>query len=147
MTICTPGFEPVQYFVLDQPSSLGSEKSPLLWNASPREILIREPYLVFSLLFLCLKAFLYFFPGVVSHVIAFWVSYGWHLNLGLVGEISQLLERVLHVVNLKRVWSKIRLCKVRNFHNGAKNARVWASSLASVSLGESSSSRAAQLDS
>ncbi|KAJ8645129.1 hypothetical protein MRB53_006877 [Persea americana] len=137
------GFEPVQYFALDHPGSLAYEKSPLVWNSSLKEILRREPYLVFSLLFLCLKVFLYFFPGILSRVIAFWVSYGSHLNLGIVGETSQLLERVLHVFNLKKVWSKLRLCKVRNFHNGAKNARVWASSLASVSLGESSSIRSA----
>ncbi|XP_058073764.1 5'-adenylylsulfate reductase-like 5 isoform X2 [Magnolia sinica] len=141
------GLEPMEYFKDDQSGSLGSQKSLHLWDGSPREILRREPYLVFSLLFVCLKALLYFFPGMLSRIIAVWVSYGWHPNLGIFGETSQLLERVLHVVNMKRAWSKLRLCKTGNFQNGAKNARVWASSLASVSLGESSSTRTAPLDS
>ncbi|XXG46127.1 hypothetical protein AAC387_Pa02g1045 [Persea americana] len=135
------GFEPVQYFVLDQPSSWEREKPLLLWNGPPREFFRREPYLAFSLLFLCLKLLLYFFPGMLSRLKAFWVTYGWHLNLGIFGETSQLLGRVLNVVNLKMAWSKLKMCKARRLHNGAKNARVWASSLASVSLGESSSTR------
>lgn len=141
IVILNPGFEPVQYFVLDQPSSWEREKPLLLWNGPPREFFRREPYLAFSLLFLCLKLLLYFFPGMLSRLKAFWVTYGWHLNLGIFGETSQLLGRVLNVVNLKMAWSKLKMCKARRLHNGAKNARVWASSLASVSLGESSSTR------
>ncbi|KAL5980808.1 hypothetical protein ACLOJK_028719 [Asimina triloba] len=132
------GFEPIQLVVNNRPSSLGlGRPKSHPWDGSPNEILSREPYLVFSLLFFCLKVLLYFFPGMLSRIKAFWISYGWHLNLGIFGETSQLLERVLHVANVKRAWSKFGLTKTRNFHNGAKNARVWAS-LASVSLGESS---------
>ncbi|XP_077213440.1 5'-adenylylsulfate reductase-like 7 [Tasmannia lanceolata] len=144
------GFDPVQYFTKeDQSSRLGSEKLLCLWDGSPREMFTREPYLAFSLLFLCLKVFIiYFFPKILSRLKAVWVLlYVWHLNLGFFVETSQLLERVLHVIDMNRVWNKLRLCKTRNFQNGAKNARVWAS-LASVSLGESSSTRsAASLDS
>ncbi|XP_077210228.1 5'-adenylylsulfate reductase-like 7 [Tasmannia lanceolata] len=137
------GLDPVKYFAEDQPSSLGSEKPLLLWDGSPREILTREPYLVLSLLFLFLKAFIHFFPSILSRLKAFWVLlYVWYLNLGFFGETKLLLERGLHVINIKRAWDKLRLCKTRNFQNGAKKARVWAS-LASVSLGESSSTRSA----
>jgi hypothetical protein len=81
------------------------------------------------------------FPKVLTHLKAFWVLYVPHFNLGIFGETSQLMGRILHMVDVRRIWTKLRLCKTRNFHEGAKNARVWASSLTSVSLGESSSAR------
>ncbi|XP_010257654.1 PREDICTED: 5'-adenylylsulfate reductase-like 5 [Nelumbo nucifera] len=138
------GLEPVEYFTEDQSSTLGSgEKSLLqLWRESSTEVILaREPYLIFSILFLCLRAVLYLFPEMLSRLKAFWFSYIPRLNLEIFGETSQLLEHALHVIDVKRVWSKPKLCKTRNFHQGAKNAHVWASSLASVSLGESSSAR------
>eukprot|EP00262_Sarcandra_glabra_P021699 TRINITY_DN9289_c0_g9_i1.p1 TRINITY_DN9289_c0_g9~~TRINITY_DN9289_c0_g9_i1.p1 ORF type:complete len:298 (-),score=24.59 TRINITY_DN9289_c0_g9_i1:275-1168(-) len=141
------GLEPFAFFSMDQPSSFGSEKSQNLWEGHPREILKREPYLVFSILFLCLKGFLYFFPDMLVRLKALWVSYVWPLNLGIFGETGQLLERVLHAIDVKRVHNKLRFCKTGNFQKGAENARVWASSLASVSLGESSSTRSSALDS
>jgi len=86
-----------------------------------------------------MKAFVCFFPVFVSRIKAFLAMHVLRLNLGIFGEWNHLLERVLHVIDLKKLWSKLRLCnKTRNFQKGAKNARVWAS-LASVSLGESSS--------
>ncbi|XP_009795826.1 5'-adenylylsulfate reductase-like 5 [Nicotiana tabacum] len=112
------------------------------WKGSSlRELLLSEPYLVLSVAFLLFRASLYFFPGLVAHVVALWVAYIPHLNMGIFGESRQLLGRVFHVIDLKRAWSKLKLSKTRNFHKGARNARVWASSLASVSLGETSSAR------
>ncbi|KAF8398571.1 hypothetical protein HHK36_017502 [Tetracentron sinense] len=142
------GLEQVEYFADDQISSLESSEKPLIkpWNGSSlKEMLTREPYLVFSVLFVCLRAFIYFFPDMLSRLRAIWVSYVPHLNLEIFGETSQLLGRVFHVIDVKRVWSKLRVCKTRNFQKGAKNARVWASSLASVSLGETSSTRLSSL--
>ena len=134
------GLEPVAYFDVDQPSSSGNSSLLWRWDGSPREIVANEPYIAFSLLFIFVKAFVLLFPKIISHLRALWVWYAWRLNLGIIGESSQLLERALHVVDLKKVWNKLRLCnKTRNFQNGAKNARVWASSLASVSLGKASS--------
>ncbi|OVA06418.1 Thioredoxin-like fold [Macleaya cordata] len=119
------GLEHIDYITDDQPSSLGSSEKVWLFNgSSPKEILNREPYLVYSIFFLCLRAFLYFFPGILSHLKAFWVSYVPHLNLTIFGETSQLLERVLHVIDVKRVWCKLRLCKARNFRKGAKSAQI-----------------------
>ncbi|XP_059647328.1 5'-adenylylsulfate reductase-like 5 isoform X2 [Cornus florida] len=71
----------------------------------------------------------------------FWVSFVSHFNMEMFGGGSQILGRVVHLIDAKRAWTKLKLCKTRNFHDGAKNARVWASSLTSVSLGEASSSR------
>ncbi|XP_043693702.1 5'-adenylylsulfate reductase-like 7 [Telopea speciosissima] len=137
------GLEPVAYFTVDQPSSFGGDNTLLqLGNqSSEKEILRREPYLVLAVSFLCLRAFLYIFSEMLSCLKAFWISYIPHLNLGVFGETSQLLGRLRHMFDVKRVWNKLRLSKTRNFQKSAKNARVWASSLTSVSLGESSSAR------
>lgn len=111
------------------------------WNGSyVKEIFTREPYLAFSILFFCLRVVLALFPGLLSQLKAFWVLYVPHLNLEIFGETSQMLGRVLNMIDVQRVWAKLKLCKIRNFREGAKSARVWASSLASVSLGETSSS-------
>ncbi|KAJ6810684.1 5'-adenylylsulfate reductase-like 5 isoform X2 [Iris pallida] len=136
------GLEPVAYFVEVPSSNSGNLWALDPWNKSLREIMRSEPYLAFSVLFICLKALVFFFPVIISRLKALIAVYAWNLNLGIFGEWSHLLERVLHVIDLKRLWSKLRLSnKTRNFQKGANNARVWASSLASVSLGESSASR------
>lgn len=114
----------------------------ILWKGtSLKEMFRMEPYLVLSVAFVLLRALLYFFPGIVSRAMALWAAYVPHLNMGIFGESRQLLGHVLHVIDLKRVLSKLKLSKARNFHQGARNARVWASSLTSVSLGKASSSR------
>ncbi|XP_034694780.1 5'-adenylylsulfate reductase-like 5 [Vitis riparia] len=139
----TTGLEPVQYFAEDQTISFEkSEGQSILqpWNGSyVKEIFTREPYLAFSILFFCLRVVLALFPGLLSQLKAFWVLYVPHLNLEIFGETSQMLGRVLNMIDVQRVWAKLKLCKIRNFREGAKSARVWASSLASVSLGETSS--------
>lgn len=119
-------------------NSESNKKVSQLWNrASLKEIFLREPYLVLSMVFVFSRAFLYFFPEIASHIRVFWVAYIPHLNMGIFGESRQLINRVLQLVDLKRIWTK-----TRNFQKGARNARVWASSLASsVSSGETSSSR------
>lgn len=136
------GLEPVEYLTDDQAQEI-SEKPlhELLDKSSRMEILGREPYLVLSILFLILRAILYFFPSFLSWMKAFWALYIPRLNMEIFGETSQLLGRVGQMVDVKRVWNKVRLCKARNFRKGANNARAWASSLTSVSLGESSSPR------
>lgn len=133
------GWEPVHYVAMEQPVNFGSSGDFVMqsWvGSSANEILRREPYLVVSLLFLCLIGFIYIFPKVLLHLKFLWVSYGPHLNLEIFGETSQILGRVLLMIDLKRIWTKLKLCKTSNFLRGAKNARVWASSLASVSLGK-----------
>lgn len=113
------------------------------WNHnSLKEIFTEEPYLVLSIVFLLLKAFISLSPEIVSRLKALWVAYAPHLSMGVFGESSQLLGRVLHVIDVKRIYNKLNLWKSRNFHDGARKARVWASSLASVSLGETSLARA-----
>lgn len=109
------------------------------WNLTT---LKDEPFLAFSLLFVLLKAFLFVCPNFVSNVITLWVTYIPRLNLAIFGESKQLLTHALHLFNVKSLYSKLKLSKIRNFHHGARSARVLASSFASVSLGETSSPRA-----
>ncbi|XP_057486788.1 5'-adenylylsulfate reductase-like 5 [Actinidia eriantha] len=139
----TTGLHPVGDVTEDQGSYSQSGHRVLHpWNGnSLKEIMTREPYLVFSVMFLFLRVFLYFFPDIISQLISLWVAYLPHRNVAIFGESRQFLGRVLHLVDIKRVWSKLKTCKTRNFHNGARSARVWASSLASVSLGETSLAR------
>ncbi|CAN6481627.1 unnamed protein product [Victoria cruziana] len=125
--------------------TVGMERDVGSWNGSLKEILMRERYLVMSVLFLCIRAFIYVFPGVFSRLKTFWALHGRNMNFGAIfGSRSTMLEQAAHVLNLKRLWSKQRQSQMRKFHKGANNARVWASSLASVSLGESSSSGRAE---
>ncbi|XP_057982856.1 5'-adenylylsulfate reductase-like 7 [Malania oleifera] len=137
----TTGLEPAQNFTENRHINLErSEKmSKQLWNwSSLTGIFMRERYLVFSVIFLYIRLLFLILPKVLSHLKDFWFSYVPHLKLEIFGETSQIMGRVLHMIDLERVRTKLRMCKVRNFHEGAKNARVWASSLASVSLGETS---------
>ncbi|KAK8701716.1 hypothetical protein V6N13_020095 [Hibiscus sabdariffa] len=136
----TTGFEPVQ-FVSEKEASVSGDhdKYIMSWNeSSPMVIVKKEPYLAFALMFLCLRVCLLVLPEVLSRLKVLWASYALQFNLEIFGETSQLFVRALHMVDVRRVWTKLRLCKTRNFQQGAKSARVWASSLASVSLGESS---------
>ncbi|GMH11639.1 hypothetical protein Nepgr_013480 [Nepenthes gracilis] len=139
---CT-GLDPIEDVIHHNNSSrlMSAQKGLQPWYQSPwDEMIVEEPYLVLALLFLMLRAFLYFCPGIISHLTAVWVLCKWHLNLGIFGESSRFLGHILHI-DVTRVWSKLKLCKSRNFHRGARSARVWASSLASVSLGETSLAR------
>ncbi|PON32519.1 DnaJ-like [Parasponia andersonii] len=140
----TTGLESVLYFEEEQPTNLESREKPIIQSmngSALKEISKREPYLVFSVLFLCFRVLLSIFPRVLSRFKAFWVSSVPHLNLGIIRETSQIMGRVSHMIDVSRFWIKLRQCKTRNLREGARNARVWASSLASVSLGESSSAR------
>ncbi|KAK8933250.1 5'-adenylylsulfate reductase-like 5 [Platanthera zijinensis] len=133
------GEEPATYFSVDQPKESAKALQP--WRETTmKEFVENDPYLAFSVLFITLRAFAYFLK-FIRRVKSLWA---WLARLpidtGIFSGLNQLLGRVLHALNGLSV-------KARNFHKGAKGARVWASSLASVSLGESSSSRSALLDS
>ncbi|KAG8387376.1 hypothetical protein BUALT_Bualt02G0014900 [Buddleja alternifolia] len=139
----TTGLDPVMDMVEDASNySESHQKVFQLWNrASLKETFMKEPYLILSIVFVLSRAFLYFFPDIVSRIISLWETHVLHLILGIFGDSKQLVGRVLHLFDVKRIWSKLKLCKTRNLHKRARDARVWASSLASVSLGETSSSR------
>lgn len=129
------------YLTEDQLDSSSEDSLGALysWNLTS---LKNEPYLVFSILFVLLKAFLFLCPDIVSNMIDLWVAYIPRLNLAIFGESKQLLTHALQLFGVKSAFSKLKLSKSRNFHKGARSARVLASSFASVSLGETSSARA-----
>lgn len=126
--------------VADQPSNSVNVRSSKHQMEFLRELITKEPYVLLAVLFVCLKTMVSLLPFVYAHLKAFWLSRTWHLNLHIIAESYQLLARVLHVIDVKRLWSKLKLGnKTRNLRKGANNARAWASTITSVSLGESSS--------
>lgn len=108
---------------------------------SLKETFLMDPYLAISIWFVLYRFFLYILNEISSRLLALWVAYIPHLNLGIFGEWKQLLAHGLQMVDVKRIWTKLKICKTRNFHRGAINARVWASSISSMSLGETSAAR------
>ncbi|KAL1557432.1 5'-adenylylsulfate reductase-like 5 [Salvia divinorum] len=138
----TTGLDTVVDIVDDTTCNNVESEKPVfvVWKgASLKEIFSKEPYLLISIIFSASRAFLYLFPNIASHIMAIWLAHIPHLNMGIFGESRQLIGRALHLIDVKRIWSKLKVRKTRNFLRGARNARVWASSLASVSLGETSS--------
>ncbi|CAH8388308.1 unnamed protein product [Eruca vesicaria subsp. sativa] len=138
------GLKPVQYLAEAEPAtSLDTTDGNLItWlrnGTSICEIFKRDPFLVLSLLFICLQMAILVFPIAESRMKALWASYAPNLNLERFGEVSQVFSRALHMVDVRRLWLKLKLVKTRSFHERAKNAQAWASSLASVSLGQTSS--------
>lgn len=141
MSICCAGLEPVLYNMFDQLMEHHTSESTIVqpWGGlSINELAYREPCLIFSIFFLCLRVLMATLPKVVSLVKAFWVLYTPHLNLEIFGETTQILGRLLPTIDVKRLWMKLRPCKARSFHERVRSVRALAPSLASVSLGESS---------
>lgn len=137
----TTGLEPTMHLTEDEfDSSLETKPENII--TSLKDIISREPYLVFSVLFVALKTVLVLWPEIIPNVIALWAAYIPRLNLAIFGESKQLLTHALQLFDVKSVFKKMKISKNRNFHNGARGARVLASSLASVSLGETTSVRA-----
>ncbi|KAG2273162.1 hypothetical protein Bca52824_067717 [Brassica carinata] len=123
------GLKPVQYVAEAEPAtSLDTTDVGHVLEKFSNEILSW-----YSLLFICLQMVILVFPIAETRVKALWASYVSNLNLERFGEISQLFSRALHMVDVRRLWLKLRLVKTRNFHERAKNAQAWASSLRSVS--------------
>jgi hypothetical protein len=134
------GQEPVAYVGLRKWNTAQSTHHAKLWNRSICETVKSDPYLTFSIMFLCLRVFLFLFQKLFTVIKGFWTQYFTHINLGVLAKLTQLLECVPHAVDVRKFWSKWRLMV------GVRNAKVWASSLTSVSLGGQSSPPAAALD-
>ncbi|KAJ3670193.1 hypothetical protein LUZ60_010517 [Juncus effusus] len=113
------GFDPIAHFDVQPVNTVHTQDKT------------KEPYLLFSILFILLKLGFQILPAVTSRLKSLWTLYARNLKHGM----SHILERTA----LERVWNKTKLFnKGRSLNRGASNARVWASSFASVSLGESS---------
>ncbi|KAL9233604.1 hypothetical protein vseg_008576 [Gypsophila vaccaria] len=139
----TLGNDLVEYHAYDVSSDQmdGQMELQPWYQLTWREMLEKESFLVFAIMFLVVRASLYFYSGIRSRVVGVWNWCRQQLNLGMFEESRHLLGQVVNLIDVKWVWCKLKLCKTRNFENGARSARVWASSLASVSLGETSCAR------
>ncbi|KAJ4873699.1 5'-adenylylsulfate reductase-like 5 [Raphanus sativus] len=140
------GLKPVQYVAeAEATTSLDARDGNLItWlrkGTSISEVYKQDPFLVLSLLFICVQIAIHVFPMAEPRLKALWASYVPNLNLERFGEVSQVFSRAIHMVDVRRLWLKLTLVKTRSFHERAKNARAWASSLASVSLGQTSSNQ------
>lgn len=115
------------------------ESCPFSWaRRSPENLLHQETYLALATTFVVLRLLYLFFPTLL---ICF--HYAWRRVIQNV-RIWSLLEHPL--IYLKRLVQSFNClkepCKRSNLQEGAMNARAWASkSLATVSIGEESSSR------
>ncbi|KAH0466805.1 hypothetical protein IEQ34_004043 [Dendrobium chrysotoxum] len=129
----TTGQDPVVYFSEDQAKE--KRKVVLPWRIPAREFINNEPYLAFSILFVISRSLVYFVFKIISQLKTLWMLYARHqMKLRCFSELSEPLGRVLHVINMKKAWNKLRLSNQKiNFDKGAKSARVWASSFASLS--------------
>jgi hypothetical protein len=136
---CYTDFGPVAYFDV-QPSMF--TYTPIWLQDMPlKDKIAAEPYLALSVLFVLLRVALWILPLVGPHLRAFWDIYAQGFKQKVVGGMNRTLERAAHVLDVKRLGNKIKhFNKKRSLGRGAKSARVWASSLASVSLGECSTS-------
>nr|CAB3497784.1 unnamed protein product [Digitaria exilis] len=143
---CFPavGLDPIAHLDIVLQEGTGSLTPIMSWDQSLRQMTKDEPFLLLAVLFIILKVAAYFVPAVLSHLRAFLVVRVQNMNLGIRRGSNQLLDRALNVLDVRRLWSKLRLSnKATDLRKGASNARAWASSFTSVSLGESSSSRQA----
>ncbi|XP_047088924.1 5'-adenylylsulfate reductase-like 5 isoform X1 [Lolium rigidum] len=140
----TTGLDPIAYVDVIQHESPGSLGSVMPGGRSLHKMAKDEPFVFLSVLFIILRVVAHFVPTIICHLRAFLIVRVRNLNLGIHRGTSQLMERALTALDVKRLWSKLRLSsKTRDLRKGASNARAWASSFASVSLGEPSSSRQA----
>ncbi|TVU44511.1 hypothetical protein EJB05_03955 [Eragrostis curvula] len=140
----TTGLDPIAYLDIDQQESAGSLRSVMPWDRSLRELAKHEPILLLAVLFIVMRVVAHFVPIMLSYLRTFLAARFRNLNLGIRRRSNQLVERTLNAIDVKRLWSKLSLSnKATDLRKSASNARAWASSFASVSLGESSSSRQA----
>ncbi|XP_074556363.1 5'-adenylylsulfate reductase-like 3 [Curcuma longa] len=114
------------------------ENCPFSWAKSPEKLLQQDGYLALASCFLLMRLLHRFLPSLNACFQRAW-------------------RRQMRYASLRNIWNSFKACleqakqgfsrlyplKQSNLQEGAMNAKAWASkSLASVSLGESSSGRA-----
>jgi len=117
---------------------INQEACPFPWAKSPENLLQQETYLALATFFVILRILYLAFPTLRRCAQLAWRRYIINASLSSLWERPLLhLKSAMHLLN-----SLIEPCKKGNLQEGAKNAKAWASqSLATVSLGDSSSSR------
>ncbi|KAK6938148.1 Thioredoxin domain [Dillenia turbinata] len=109
---------------------------------SPENLLREETYLVLATTFVLLRLLYLILPSLLLRAQCAWRRHIRNLSLWSLWE--QLLPYVNQVVQLFSSLKKP--CKRSNLQEGAMNAKAWASkSLASVSIGDASTSRGSSI--
>ncbi|XP_043719788.1 5'-adenylylsulfate reductase-like 4 [Telopea speciosissima] len=114
------------------------ESCPFSWARSPENMLRQETYLALATTFVLLRFLYFIYPTLVACAQYIWRRHVQDANLVSLWKLPLVyLNQAVQVSNVLK-----EPCKRRNLQGGAINARVWASkSLASVSIGDASSSR------
>lgn len=116
------------------------ESCPFSWARSPENLLQQETYLALATAFVLLRLVYIFLPTLLLFAHFTWRRLIRNLKLGsLLEHPRTYLNRAIQLFK-----SLNEPCKRSNLQEGALNARAWASkSLATVSIGDASSSRGA----
>ncbi|KAH7567743.1 hypothetical protein ACOSP7_010144 [Xanthoceras sorbifolium] len=120
--------------------NMDEESCPFSWARSPEHLLRQETYLALAIAFVILRFLYLFFPTLLV-----FGQFTWRRLIRNV-KIESLLEHPHAYLNraIQLLNSLKEPCKRSNLQEGALNARAWASkSLATVSIGDASTSRGA----
>ena len=114
------------------------ESCPFSWARSPENLLRQETYLALATTFVVLRLLYLFFPTLLICI-----RYAWSRVIQSIRIWCLLEHPLIYLKRLTQSFNCLKVpCKRRNLQEGAMNARAWASkSLATVSIGEESSSR------
>lgn len=112
------------------------ENCPFSWARSPENLFREETYLALATAFVLMRLIHIFFPTLLVYARDIWRRHLRNLRLGT------LWERPLTCLKgAVQLFSHFKdPCKRRNLQGGAMNARAWAKSFATVSIGDASSS-------
>lgn len=124
----------------DMHNSIEPETCPFSWAKSPENMLRQETYLALATAFVLLRLLYALYPTLL--VLA---QFTWRRFLNM--RFRSLLEHPLAYLKRMQLFNSLKKpCKRSNLQEGAMNARAWASkSLATVSIGDASSSRGVPL--
>ncbi|KAI4389446.1 hypothetical protein MLD38_001674 [Melastoma candidum] len=114
------------------------EICPFWWARSPENLLHHETYLALAAAFVLLRLLYFLYPTLLACAQWVWRRHITNMDLlSLFEQFPMYLKRAIHLFK-----SLDDPCKKSNLQEGARNAGVWASkSLATVAIGEASSSR------
>ncbi|KDP41389.1 hypothetical protein JCGZ_15796 [Jatropha curcas] len=117
------------------------ESCPFSWARSPENLFRQETYLAFATAFVLLRLVYFFFPPLLVFAKFAWGRHFRNMRLRSLLEHPRVyLNQIIQVLN-----SLKEPCRKSNLQ-GAMNARAWASkSLATVSIGDASTSRGAPI--
>lgn len=114
------------------------ENCPFSWARSPEKILREETYLALATTFVLLRLIYVLFPMLLALA-----RCGWRRHIPNINLMSLWEHPLAHIRRAMQVFDSVKeRCKRSNLQEGAMSAQAWASkSLASVSIGDASSSR------